>query len=56
MRLSPPKGIIFLISLILVVVGALMHFGIIAYFAQYAFILVLIGYVLLALGCLFKNV
>ncbi len=55
MKLTPPRGIVFFISLVFAVVGGLMYFGYITFFAQYAFILLIIGYVLLALACLFKN-
>jgi hypothetical protein len=50
MRLTPPKKIVFWISLILAVVGLVAYFVTIPFLSGIAFWLVLVGYVLLALG------
>ncbi len=50
MKLSAPKFVTFVIALVLAVDGLLAHLGIIAALAQYAFWLVLAGFVLLAPG------
>jgi hypothetical protein len=50
MRLTPPKKIVFWISLILAVVGLVASFVTIPFLSGIAFWLVLVGYVLLALG------
>lgn len=50
MRLTPPKQIVFWISVVLVVLGVLATFVTIPFFSSFAFWVVVIGYVLLALG------
>jgi hypothetical protein len=50
MRLTPPKKIVFWISLILAVVGLIAYFVTIPFLSGITFWLVLVAYVLLALG------
>lgn len=50
MRLTPPKKIVFWISVILAVVGLVASFVTIPFLSGIAFWLVLVGYVLLFLG------
>ena len=55
MKLSAPKGITFLIAVILAVIGALASHGTIHLPPGYAFWLVVVGFVVLALGNLVKG-
>ena len=55
MKLSAPTQPIWLIAVILGVVGILGHLMPIAAVAPYSFVLVCIGFVLLALGCMLKG-
>jgi threonine/homoserine/homoserine lactone efflux protein len=55
MRLSRPKVIVFWIAVILAVIGFLSFLGIIPLAASTGFWALVIGFVLLALGCLLKD-
>ncbi len=55
MKLTPPKAITFWIAVILVVLGILAAQGILAPLSAYAFWLVVVGFVVLALGNLVKG-
>ena len=55
MKLSAPKFVTFVIALVLALAGVLGQLGIIAVLAQYAFWLVLAGFVLLALAVLLND-
>ena len=55
MKLSAPKGITFLVAVILAVIGALASHGTIHLPPGYAFWLVVVGFVVLALGNLVKG-
>ncbi|MBI9051674.1 MAG: hypothetical protein JEZ00_19780 [Anaerolineaceae bacterium] len=55
MKLNRPKEVTFWIAVILVILGVLAHLGVIAGLAMYAFWLVVIGFVLLALGNMLRN-
>jgi hypothetical protein len=55
MKLSEPKVVTFWIAVILALLGVLASQGIIAGLASYAFVLVVAGFVLLALGNLMKG-
>jgi hypothetical protein len=55
MRLSAPTTTFFYISVALVVLGLLGKYGGLAAVRQYDFLLVLAGYVVLAIGCVMKN-
>lgn len=55
MKLSAPKNITFYIALIIAVLGLLGKFGVLAFLAPYAFWLVLVAFVLLALATLLKG-
>lgn len=55
MRLSPPKQITFWIAVILVILGVLASLGSIPALAGNAFWLVVIGFIVLALGTLIKG-
>jgi hypothetical protein len=50
MRLTPPKKIVFWISVILAVLGLIAYFVSIPFLSEYKFWVVFIGYVLLFLG------
>jgi predicted membrane channel-forming protein YqfA (hemolysin III family) len=56
MKLSRPKNITWLISVILGIIGLLGKLGIITLLAPYAFWVVFAGLALLVLGTLFKNI
>lgn len=53
MKLTPPKQIVFLISIILIAVGIIGHF--VAALGAYSFWALAIGSVLLALSCMLKG-
>jgi hypothetical protein len=55
MKLTPPKAITFWIAVILVVAGILAYLGTIPGFSAYAFGLVVVGFIVLALGNLVKG-
>jgi hypothetical protein len=55
MKLSAPKFVTFLVALVLVLAGVLAQLGVVAVLAQYAFWLVLAGFVVLALAVLLKD-
>ena len=55
MKLSAPTQAVFLIAVILGLLGILGHYGIIAAATGYSFVLVMIAFILLALGCLLKG-
>ncbi len=56
MRLSAPTQVVFIISLILAVLALLGHFANIPIVTQYQFWLAIVGYVVLAAGCMMKGV
>ena len=55
MKLSAPKQIVFLISLILAIIAVVSHFVGIPFVSLYQFWILLAGYVLLALGVVLKG-
>lgn len=55
MKLTPPKGITFWISVILVVLGIVASFVAIPFVSTYALWFVVAGFVLLVLGLLIKG-
>jgi threonine/homoserine/homoserine lactone efflux protein len=55
MKLSAPKVVTFWIAVALVVLGILASQGVLAGLAAYAFWLVVVGFVVLALGVLMKG-
>lgn len=55
MRLTPPKKIIFMISLILFIVGIVAHFVHIPIATQYQYWIIIAAYVILAAGVAFKG-
>lgn len=56
MKLSAPTQIVFLISLVIAIVGILVALAVIPSLPISAFWIVVVGYVVLALGCLLKRV
>jgi hypothetical protein len=55
--LTPPSVWVFVISAVLAVLAVLVTYGHIGLFrASYAFLVLLIGYVLLAIGCLLRGI
>jgi hypothetical protein len=55
LRLNAPTQIVFWISLILVVIALIGVFVPIAYVTAYAFWIAIVGYIVLAAGCLMKG-
>lgn len=55
MKLSAPKQITFLISVVLVLIAVLVTLGIVPALPISAFWISVTGFVLLALGCLLRN-
>lgn len=55
MNLSAPKQIVFIVSLILVIIGVLVSMAIIPSLPLSSFWIVVIGYAVLAFGCLFRG-
>jgi hypothetical protein len=55
MKLTPPKKIVFFISLILVIISIVAHFIHIPFVTQYHYWIMLVGYVLLAAGVALKG-
>jgi hypothetical protein len=56
MRLSAPKQIVFIISVILLVLGLILYFGKLALFPGDAFWITFAGGALLAAGAFFKGI
>jgi hypothetical protein len=55
--LTPPSVWIFFISVVLAILAVLVTYGHVRLFgSSYAFLVLLIGYILLAIGCLFRRV
>lgn len=54
-KLSAPKFVTFIVALVLALAGLLAQLGVIAVLAQYAFWLVLAGFVVLALAVLLND-
>ena len=54
-RLSAPTKIVFLISLIIVIVAVISVFFFIPFISLNAFWIAIIGYILLAAGCVLKG-
>ena len=55
MKLTPPKKIVFMISLILVIISLVAHFINIPIATQYQYWIMLVGYVFLAAGVVLKG-
>ena len=55
MKLTPPKVITWWIALILLVLGLLAQYNIIGALSPYAFLLVVIGLILMLVATLIKN-
>ena len=55
MRLTPPKNIVFIISLILVIISLVSKFITIPFVTEYQYWIMLVGYVLLGLGVAIKG-
>ena len=55
MKLTPPTKNVFYASVVLAVLGLIAKFGILGFLAPYAFWLVVVAYVLLALGNTMKG-
>ena len=55
MKLTPPTRNVFYASVVLAVLGLIAKFGILGFLAPYAFWLVVVAYVLLALGNTMKG-
>jgi len=55
MRLTPPTKNVFWISVVVAAVGLIASFGVVGFLAPFAFWLVLIAYILLALGVALKG-
>jgi hypothetical protein len=58
MELSAPRTITFIISVIIALVAAVLHYGHVSvpYLAHSGFILLFVGYLILAAGNLLRNV
>lgn len=55
MRLTPPTKNVFWISVVVAIVGLIAKFGFIAFLTPFAFWLILVAFVLLALGNAMKG-
>jgi len=55
MRLSAPNQIVFIISAVLAALAVLGHFVVLPVIGAHGFLLLLVGYILLAVGVLFKG-
>ncbi|MDP9138620.1 MAG: hypothetical protein M3N38_10665 [Pseudomonadota bacterium] len=55
MDLSPPKTITFIIAIVLAALGLAGHYGLLAATAPHAFLLLVVGFVVLALGNLVRG-
>ena len=56
MNLNAPTQVVFIISLIIAVLALIGHFVNIPFVTQYQFWFAIIGYVVLAAGCVMKGV
>jgi hypothetical protein len=56
MNLSAPTNLFFFISLVIAIIGLLAGMGVIGGLPLASYIIVAIGYAVLAAGCLFKGV
>jgi hypothetical protein len=56
MQLNAPTQVVFIISLILAVLALIGYFVAIPFVTAYAFWLAIIGYIVLAAGCVMKGV
>ncbi len=56
MKLSAPKQIVFLISLVIAVIGVLMALGVLAMIPLASVWVLTVAYIVLAAGCLLKGV
>jgi hypothetical protein len=56
MNLNAPTQLVFIISLIIAVLALIGYFVNIPYVTQYQFWFAIVGYVVLAAGCVFKGV
>ena len=55
--LTPPSLPLFFVSLVLAILAVLVTYGHLSLFrSSYAFLVLLIGYIVLAIGCLFRRV
>jgi hypothetical protein len=55
--LTPPSVPLFFVSVVLAIVAVLATYGHVTLFrSSYAFLVLLIGYIVLAIGCLFRRV
>lgn len=55
MKLSAPKNVTFWVAVVIALIGLLASFGVVPGFGAYAFWLVVVGFVVLALGNLMKG-
>ncbi len=57
MKLSPPKNITYLIAVIIGVIGILMEYSVVSFagLEQYSTIMIVLGFILLALAALVKG-
>jgi hypothetical protein len=55
MRLTPPTQAVFWVSVVVALVGLLAQFGVVASLAPFAFYIVLIGFLILAVSLLLKG-
>lgn len=55
MNLSAPTNIVFIISVVIAILGLLAALGVIPGLAAYGAWIILLGYVILAAGCLLKD-
>jgi hypothetical protein len=55
--LTPPSVLLFFVSVVLAILAVLVTYGNVSLFRpSYAFLVLLIGYIVLAIGCLFRRV
>lgn len=55
--LTPPSLPLFFVSLVLAILAVLVTYGHLSLFrSSYAFLVLLVGYIVLAIGCLFRRV
>ena len=52
--LTPPSVLLFFVSVVLAILAVLVTYGNVSRF--YAFLVLLVGYIVLAIGCLFRRV
>lgn len=55
MNLNAPTQVVFIISLIIAVLALIGHFTNVPFVTQYQFWFAMVGYVVLAAGCVFKG-